>query len=82
MTISNIFAAEYLLQDSDVLEVLSGDLSFFQAAAKLYVPAEILDFKFRTMKWKGYKVIDAPLMAQSNFLKNISDGGEKDGYSC
>lgn len=78
---ANIFAAEFLLRDIDVLEMLNDDLSFFQAAAQLYVPAEILDFKFRTLKWKGYKVIDAPLMAQSNFLKDIADGGKSDEYT-
>jgi len=57
--------------------MLNDDLSFFQAAAQLYVPAELLDFKFRTLKWKGYKVIDAPLMANSNFLKNVKDGGNR-----
>lgn len=79
---ANIFAAEFLLQDIDVLETLNDDLSFFQAAPELHVPAEILDFKFRILKWKGYKVMDAPLMAQSDFLKNIADGGEKDDYVC
>lgn len=74
---ANIFAAEYLLQDEDVLEMLNDDLSFFQAAAQLYVPAELLDFKFRTLKWKGYMVIDAPLMANGNFLKNVKDGGNR-----
>ena len=73
---ANIFAAEYLLKDTDVLELLNDDLSFIQAAAQLYVPAEILDFKFRTLKWKGYKVIDAPLRANSNWLKNAPDGGQ------
>ncbi len=70
---ANIFASELLLKDEDVLKILNDDLSFFQAAAKLYVPAELLDFKFRTLKWKGYKVIDAPLNAKGNFLKNIHE---------
>lgn len=77
---ANIFAAELLLSDEDVLNVLNDDLSFFQAAAKLYVPPEILDFKFRTLKWKGYKVIDTPLMSRGNFLKNVNDKGRTDEY--
>ena len=68
---ANIFAAEFLLPDSNVLEVLNGDLSFFQAAAALYVPAEILDFKFRIMKQKGYALVDPPIITNGNFLKNI-----------
>lgn len=70
---ANIFAAELLLPDEDVLRILNDDLSFFQAAAKLYVPSELLDFKFRTLKWKGYKVIEAPLNSQGNFLKNVHE---------
>lgn len=70
---ANIFAAELLLPDTDVLKILNEDLSFFQAAAKLYVPAELLDFKFRTLKWKGYKVIEPPTGATGNFLKNFHE---------
>ena len=68
---ANLFAAEFLLEDQDVFETLNRDISFFGAAASLYVPAELLDFKFRVMKRKGYKLIDPPLMAQSNFLRDI-----------
>jgi len=30
----------------------------------------LLDFKFRILKRKGYQVIDLPLNAGGNFLKN------------
>ena len=68
---ANLFAAEYLLDDQDVFETLNQDISFFGAASALYVPPELLDFKFRVMKRKGYKLTDPPLMAQSNFLRDI-----------
>lgn len=68
---ANLFAADYLMEDSDVLELLNDDLSFFGAAAKLNVPAELLDFKFRVLKRKGYQMVDSPLMANGDFLKNI-----------
>lgn len=70
---ANIFAAELLLPDDEVLKILNEDVSFFQAAAKLYVPAELLDFKFRTLKWKGYKVIEPPTNATGNFLKRMHE---------
>ena len=78
---ANIFAAELLLDDSDVLDGLNCDQSFFQAASSLNVPAEILDFKFRTLKWKGYKVIDAPFYSSNTWLKNAKDGGDSEQYS-
>ncbi|MDD4324165.1 MAG: ImmA/IrrE family metallo-endopeptidase [Eubacteriales bacterium] len=68
---ANIFAADYLLDDDEVLDLLNEDLSFFGAASRLNVPAELLDFKFRVLKRKGYKIIDSPLMAHSDFLKKV-----------
>ena len=68
---ANLFAAEYLLDDEEVLETLNQDTTFFTAAAKLYVPMELLDFKFRVMKWKGYKLMEPPINARSNFLKDM-----------
>lgn len=68
---ANIFAAEFLMEDEDVLARLNDDISFFGAAAELCVPAELLDFKFRIMKRKGFMMIDPPLLCNSNFLKNV-----------
>lgn len=68
---ANTFSAEFLMDDEDVLEKLNDDISFFGAAALLRVPPELLDFKFRMLKRKGYKVIDPPLMANGDFLKNV-----------
>ena len=67
---ANIFAAEFTLSDEDVLSKLNDDTSFFQAAAALRVPPELLDFKFRVLKRMGY-AINPPLYSQSNFMKNI-----------
>lgn len=68
---ANIFAADYLMPDESVLELLNSDISFFDAASKLNVPPELLDFKFRVLKRKGYKIIDPPIMARADFLKKI-----------
>jgi Zn-dependent peptidase ImmA (M78 family) len=68
---ANIFAADFLMDDDKVLSLLNGDISFFGAAAELGVPPELLDFKFRVLKRKGYKVIDPPIRAHGDFLKKI-----------
>ena len=78
---ANLFAAELLLEDKDVLEVLNQDTTFFSAAAAMCVPAELLDFKFRVMKWKGYKLIEPPTNARSNFLRNMEVPENADFYS-
>lgn len=49
---ANLFSAELLLDDDEVLEQLK-ERSFFQAAQALYVPAALLDYKFRAMCEKG-----------------------------
>ena len=48
----NLSSAELLLTDKEVLEQLE-ERSFFQAAQALYVPAALLDYKFRAMCEKG-----------------------------
>lgn len=67
---ANVFASELLLPDETVLGVLNDDMFFFQAAKALYVPSELLDFKFRILKRRGYKV-ESPIMANGDFLKNL-----------
>lgn len=67
---ANMFAAHYLLDDDVVLDLLNEDCFFFAAAAKLCVPAELLDFKFRILKNRGYK-LESPFVADSGFLKNV-----------
>ena len=78
---ANLFAAEFLLDDNEVLETLNADKTFFGAAAALYVPIELLDFKFRVMKWKGYKLVEPPITARSNFLRDM-EVPENADYDC
>lgn len=68
---ANIFAADFLMEDDTVLALLNGDTSFFGAADILGVPPELLDFKFRVLKRKGYKVADPPILSRGDFLKKI-----------
>jgi Zn-dependent peptidase ImmA (M78 family) len=71
---ANIFAAELLIEDQELLAILNdADASFFSAAKELFVPAALLDFKFRVLKHKGYR-IEAPYIAQGDFLKNAVEG--------
>ena len=66
---ANVFAAELLIPDESIKELLASDgKSFYALAKELSVPAEFIDFKLRVMRSKGYD-IDVPYLAQSNFLK-------------
>ena len=67
---ANLFAAEYLLDDELVADRLTEDTFFFSVAKELNVPPELLDFKFRILKRKGW-LIESPILANSDFLKHI-----------
>ena len=65
---ANLYAAELLISDEDVTELLAEEASFLQVARALQVPPELLDFKFRMLNAKGYRL--TPLyLGQSDFLK-------------
>lgn len=74
---ANIFAAELLVPDKDAIELLKSGRDFFSAAAALNVPPELLDFKIRAMKSKGYSLPESPILSENGFLKKI--GGEMSG---
>ena len=69
---ANIFAAELLMEDEEVLEHLHSGCTFFTAASILDVPPEFLDFKIRVMQMKGLEVALSPITSDSCFLKNIA----------
>jgi len=71
---ANVFAAELLIDENELLELFNDDnKSFFDVARELYIPAALLDFKFRVLKHKGYR-IEAPYIANGDFLKNDIEG--------
>ena len=81
---ANLFAAELLIGDKELLEMLNDeDNSFFGVARELNIPAALLDFKFRVLKHKGYR-IEAPYIANGDFLKGDIDGcfvhEDEEGY--
>ncbi len=71
---ANLFAAEYMLGDEEVMETINEDCTFFGSAAMLGVPPEFLDFKFRIMKWKGYRLCEPVLNTKGVFLKDLEVG--------
>ena len=64
---ANFFAAELLLEDSKVLELLA-EHSFFKTAKRLYVPAALLDYKFSLLYEKG-ELVNPMYIRKSDFLK-------------
>lgn len=66
---ANLFAAELLIDDEELLEILREGSTVFEAAARLMAPVELLEFKLRLMRSKGYEIREAPVRAESRFLK-------------
>lgn len=64
---ANLFAAELLLDDEEVVSCLQ-EHTFFETASELNVPAALLDYKFYIMQKKGYSLSDMAL-ARPDFLK-------------
>ena len=64
---ANLFAAELLLEDEQVLELLN-EYTFFETASILNVPASLLDFKFILLQAKGYRIRPVEI-SKSTFLK-------------
>ncbi len=65
---ANMFAAELLLDDHEVLEVLQDTGDAYEAAKVLFVPFELLCYKLNIMRTKGYTDIKAPVAANSTFF--------------
>ena len=68
---ANLFAAELLIDDRELADMLKGDISLYDAARRLYVPPELLDFKLKKKKKRGCEA-EPPMIAQSEFLKKMS----------
>ena len=73
---ANLFAAELLIDDEEVIELLGRGLTFQQAAGELAVPPVLPDFKCSLMTHKGFNGLNVPIYAQSNFLKDMKVGYE------
>ncbi|MBQ8093710.1 MAG: ImmA/IrrE family metallo-endopeptidase [Clostridia bacterium] len=66
---ANMFAAEMLLSDEDVLELIQQGLPLDRIAGEMGVPKEMVDYKARILEKKGYPVRPV-LYADSSFLKD------------
>lgn len=71
---ANLLAAELQLEDAEVLRVLKETGDFYAAAGSLHVPPELLDFKFRLMREKGYKLPEVPVTATGSYLLRFNEG--------
>ena len=67
---ANLFAAELLLEDGEVINILKDTNNFFQTASILNVPSELLDFKFKLLQAKGLS-FNSPVAASGDFLRRV-----------
>lgn len=69
---ANLFVAEYLLENQLTLDILQESDDFFQSAARLRVPAEILDYKLRMLHYYNLISTSSPIYTKSNCMANIN----------
>ena len=65
------YEANLLISDDQVEELLNEGCDFFECAARLAVPAELLDFKLRLMREKGAAIAEAPIAALGTFMQRL-----------
>jgi len=65
---ANVFAAEFLLSDAEVLDALREQPDFFALSSLLNVPPELLAFKFRILQKAGHP-LRIPIDASGDFLR-------------
>lgn len=72
---ANVFSAEFLLDDDEVLDLLKSGYSYFEVARNNCVPSELLDFKLQIMRSRGYDLIP-PYLARGDYLKRDLGGSD------
>ena len=80
---ANLFSAEYLISDDDVVGRALFGYSFWDIAKDLYVYPELLAYKFYSMQSRGYNKLTCPIDIKSNFLKSTKQRlqvAEVDGF--
>lgn len=67
---ANYFAAEFLLDDAEILDDFK-QYSFSQTAAIHNVPQELLSYKIKLLIRKGYDLRESPIVEKNDFLKDL-----------
>ncbi|MCL1885956.1 MAG: ImmA/IrrE family metallo-endopeptidase [Dehalococcoidia bacterium] len=75
---ANLFAAELLIDDDELLELIDDGKDYFSIASELCIPSDFLDFKLRILKHRGYRI--KPLyIASGQTFKGETDCFDKAG---
>ena len=67
---ANIFAADLLISDEDILEYVEESRSAYEVARFLRLPQALVDFKLRSLSHRGCETV-RPLFVGGNFLKKL-----------
>lgn len=69
-TEANLFASQLMIEDEEMLELLSSDsMTIFQISSILNVPYELCAYKIKMLQTGGFKVASLPYEPESDFLK-------------
>ena len=65
---ANYFAADWIMADEDVMDLVMSGMTFFQIAAMLNVLPELLAYKYHSMGRRGYEGMNSPVDVRSRYL--------------
>lgn len=72
---ANLFAAELIVPDDKLFDLMNeANKTYYTVAQELYIPFEILGFKFRLLNHRGFK-FEIPHILKTNFLKDDTSNG-------
>ncbi len=66
---ANIFAAQLLIPDEEIIPLLTEGYSYFEIAGMLQLPTELLSYRFDILRESGYADAIPPIPSKSTFLK-------------
>lgn len=70
---ANLLAAELSVEDADALEALRDTGDFYAAAGTLCIPWEVLAFKVRILRAKGFDLPEPPARSEGTYLHGFSE---------
>ena len=65
---ANYFSADWIMDDTDVMDLALSGMTFFDIASTLNVLPGLLAYKYHSMSVRGYEGLDSPIDVRSQYL--------------
>ena len=65
---ANYFSADIIMEDEDIIEMITSGKTFFEIACVMNVLPELLAYKYHSMEVRGYKGLQSPVDVSGRYL--------------